>query len=106
MQTPAAPAPFVADAYSCNLARRNAETTASSAHADPKRVELAEREANIACFGTAKAGEIEQARAAAPKVVVKTVATRVVQQPPRFITHCAGAYCYDNLGGRHLRPRP
>ena len=104
VQIIAGPAPFVADAYSCNLARRNADTTASSSTADPKRVEIAEREANIACYGTSKAGEIEEARAGATKVIINN--TRAVQGLSRFLTHCAGVYCYDNLGGKHRRLRP
>lgn len=104
-QVAPAPATFVADPYTCNLARRNAETTASSSSADSKRVQIAEREANIACYGTAKAGEIEQARAGATKVIIKPE-TQYVRPPSRFITHCAGVYCFDNFGGRHPRLRP
>jgi len=92
--SPAPPA-FVADLYTCNLARRNADTTASSTSTDPKRVQLADREANIACYGTAKAGEIEQARAGATKVIINHN-TQPALRPARVITHCAGAYCFDN----------
>jgi len=104
VQVASASLPFVADPYTCNLAKRNADTTASSSNADPKRVELAEREANIACYGTAKAGEIEQARAGATKVTINNNPS--VYRPQSFITHCAGAYCYDVLGGRHPRRWP
>ncbi len=99
------PPAFVADLYTCNLARRNADTTASSSSADPKRVQLAEREANIACYGTVKAGEIEQARAGATKVIINPD-TQPALRPSRFITHCAGAVCFDYLGGRHPRLQP
>ena len=100
-QTPAAPPPFVANATQCERARRNADTTASSFTADPKRVELAEREVNIACYGSAKAGEIEKARAGATRVIIHHA--RPALRAPRLITHCLGAFCYDGLGGRHPR---
>lgn len=100
-QTPATAPPFVANATECDRARRNADTTASSFTADPTRVELAEREVNIACYGSAKAGEIERARAGATRVIIHN--PRPAFRSPRFITHCLGAYCYDGLGGRHPR---
>ncbi len=103
-QAAAAPSRFVANATECDRARRNADTTASSFTADPKRVELAEREVNIACFGSARAGEIEQSRAGATRVIIHD--PRPVLHPPRFITHCLGAWCFDDLGGRHPRLRP
>lgn len=96
--------PFVANATLCERARRNADTTASSFTADPKRVELAERDANITCFGSAKAAEIEQARAGATKVIIHN--PRPVLHAPGFITHCLGSYCYDDLGRRHPRLSP
>ncbi len=100
-QAPATTPAFVANAAQCERARRNADTTASSFTADPKRVELAQQEVNIACFGSAKAGEIEQARAAATRVIIHQA--RPALRPPRFITFCRGAFCYDDLGGRHPR---
>lgn len=102
-QAAAVPSRFVANATECERARRNADTTASSFTADPKRVELAEREVNIACYGSAKAGEIEQARAGATRVIIHN--PRPVLHAPRFITHCLGAWCFDELGGRHPRLR-
>ncbi len=103
-QTPATAPPFVANATECERARRNADTTASSFTADPKRIEFAQQEMNIACYGSAKAGEIEQARAGATRIINRN--TRPALRTPRFVTHCRGAYCYDDLGGRHLRPSP
>ena len=103
-QSPAAPPPFVANATECERARRNADTTASSLTANPKRVEIAEQEVNIACYGSAKAAEIEQARAGATRVIIRN--PRPVLRAPRFVTHCLGAYCYDDLGGRHPRLSP
>lgn len=103
-KTPAIPPPFVANVTQCERARRNADTTASSFTADPKRVELAEREVNITCYGSAKAGDIEQARAAATRVIIHS--PRPVLRASRFITHCLGAYCYDSLGGQHQRLQP
>lgn len=93
----------MANATECDRARRNADTTASSFTADPTRVEIAEREVNIACYGSAKAGEIEQARAGATRVIIHD--TQPVFRAPRLITHCLDAYCYDALGGRHPRLR-
>jgi len=102
-QLAAAP-PFVANLRVCDLARRNAATTASSFTADPKRIEFAEREANIACYGTTKAGEIEQARAGSTQVIINN--SRTILRPSSFITHCSGVFCYDTLGGRHPRLQP
>jgi len=102
-QIAAAPRPFVANATECERARRNADTTASSITADPKRVELAQMDVNITCYGSARAGEIEQARAGATRVIIHN--TRPVLHAPRFITHCLGTHCYDDLGERHPRLR-
>lgn len=103
-QIPASPRPYVANATECERARRNADTTASSITADPKRVELAQTDVNITCYGSVRAGEIEQARAAATRVIIHN--TRPILHAPRFITHCLGTHCYDDLGGRHPRLRP
>lgn len=103
-QIPATPRPFMANATECERARRNADTTASSITADPKRVELAQMDVNITCYGSARAGEIEQARAGATRVIIHN--TRPVLHAPRSTTHCLGTHCDDERGERHPRIRP
>jgi hypothetical protein len=88
--------------YECDLARRNLDT-ANSARTVKSNTEGLRAEMNMKCFGTGRAGKIEQARAGAPRVIINNPPP--VHSPPATMTHCAGAYCYDNQGSTHFMPR-
>lgn len=88
-QQPEAPAAFVPNQYQCETARRNYEVSVKLA--TRKSAPASDREMNLACYGVEHAAQIEQARAAAPKITIKNSAAPA-------ITHCDGAYCYDSRG--------
>lgn len=95
----AAPAPaFRANQFECERALRNADTAASSITSRGRRDSAADREANIKCYGTADAAEIEKARAGATRVKVQN--TRL----PNGMARCDGTYCYDAGGIAYFMP--
>lgn len=89
-QQPDAPAAFVPNQYQCETARRNYEVSVKLA-TKKSQAPASDREMNLACYGVEHAAQIEQARAAAPRITIKNSAAPT-------ITHCDGAYCYDSRG--------
>lgn len=86
-----------ASQFECERAQRNAATTASSIHPDRGAIAAARRQADVICFGPARAAELERER-------IRAAALRDAQDTPppaahpATITHCAGGFCYTDRG--------